>query len=349
MKLLTLLLLMTPLSSKASSVFFADFCSKEEIKISTPNGTVLALRLQELDPNLDLQLKIIFRPSGVIEDLKPYQQMKLNYRISARKISRSGELSLNINAPSIKWMASVERSFQKFKVWDAEVIWIQNNKAQSVVTSYYRAPKKKDYYEIKSKELCTWEGKAEVDSTLYENRDDEMMNVVRDSRIPLNEDKEKGISFGYTQNALEQVPVGSLGAGNFGWIFDEWREQFEDHKSISIKRVYTLSRNEAGIFLKRPSYARHKAIKYSWDSRHNGCGAYVPVSHGHIDISKSSEDFMVIPANYYGREQISEFIEMVRPAINTCKSFPMRNAIDASDIISSGLNGSNYFYELGSL
>lgn len=346
--MILLLFSLLSFSAFSSSVFFADSCSREEIKIGTPNGTVLALNLSKLDPFSNVEVRIVFRPSGVLEDLKASQTRVLNFNFSSKNISADRRLTAYINIPPIKWMRQVEKQFANYHVWDAEVTWVQNNKAKSMVASFYRPPKLQSFYEIKSEVLCSWEGKARIDSKLYENNVDDIMSVSRASTHLWNEGVEGGVSFGYSNNSFENIPVGAI-SNNYGWVFEEWKNQFENSKTITIRRDYFLSREEAGLFVVRPTYNRHKAVKYKWVKKNRQCGAFVPVARGHIDIGKKSEDFMVIPANYYGRDNLSDFIELVRPAINTCKKYPFINALDASDIIQSGFGELLYFYELGSL
>lgn len=343
-----LILLLFSFSSIASTVYFGDSCTQKEIKVGTPNGTSLFLRLNKLDPDEDLQIEIRYQPSS-IEKLHSSQKMTFRYRIPSGQISLNGRWQGQFNLPKTKWMRSVERELFDYRIWDAEVVWYQSNKANSKVATFYHPIKQQAYYEIISKGLCSWEGRPSVDSKLYENLNNETMKVSRVATESVEELNEGGISFGYGENALSHSKVGFLSDSNFGWIFTEWQKQIGHNKYISISRDYYLSKGESGVFYLRPSFTRYQAKKYSWVKYRNGCGSFEPVSEGYVDIAKSFEDFMVVPSTYYGRENLLEFIEVVRPAINTCKSFSIKNEIDAQDIFTTGNDELVYFYELGSL
>lgn len=346
MKYLILFFFSFPLFS--STAFFADSCTQKEIKVATPNGTSLLMNFKDLDPDLPLRIKIKYKPSSV-DKLKPHQMREENYLIKARKIGRNGEWRAKFRLPNLKWMRSIERELLNYRVWDAEVIWFQNNKVFSSFSTFYNPQKVSSYFEVKSESLCSWEGRPQVDSKLYENFNDETMKITRVTTESVDDFASKGISFGYGENSFERASIGLLGSSNFGWIFEEWQNQIENNKYITVTRDYVLSRGEAGLFYVRPTFNRHKAIKYSWVQNESGCSTFEPVSEGYVDIGKSLEDFIVIPSSYYGRESLLEFIEVVRPAIDSCKSFQMNQIIDAEDIITSGNEELVYFYESGRL
>src|SRR5690606_13022536 len=334
MKYLFLFLFFITLSASSSTVFFADSCTKEQVKVATPNGTSLSLKLSGLDPHQSLHIKIKFKPSSV-DRLKPHQVREVSYLIPTKRISRNGEMFARFGLPNLRWMRSVERELLNYRVWDAEVLWYQTDKVHSAFTTIYHPPKVTSYYEIKSESLCSWEGQSQVDSKLYENISDETMKVSRSSTASAGQLNDRGFNYGYGNNSFDQASIGILGASNFGWLFDEWLNQVESHKYITVTREYVLAKGESALFYVRPSFSRHKAIKHSWIRNRNGCGSFEAVSEGYVDIGKSLEDFMVIPSSYYGRETLLEFIEIVRPAINTCKSFPIKNVVDAEDVITS--------------
>jgi len=341
-----LFLFLVSLPAFSSTVFFADYCTKKEVKVATPNGTSLSLNFKDLDNDAPLRIQIKYKPSS-IEKLKPHQIRVENYLIPARRISKHGEWRANFRLPNLKWMRSVERELFNYRVWDAEVVWYQNNNAQSAFTTFYHPQKTKAYYEVLSESLCSWEGRPQVDSKLYENLNQETMLVRRTTTESSEDINNRGISFGYGNTALEEASIGLFGASNFGWIFEEWQKQFENSKYVTVTRDYYLTKGESGLFYVRPTFSRHKALKYSWVKNQNGCGSFEAVSEGYLDIGKSLEDFIVIPSSYYGKESLLEFIEVVRPAIDSCKSFPINQVLDAEDIITSGNDELVYFYEAG--
>lgn len=341
-----LILFLFSYSAFSSTVFFADSCTKKEVKVATPNGTSLSLNFKDLDTQNPLRIQIKYKPSS-IEKLKPHQFRVENYLIPAHRITRNGEWRANFRLPSLKWMRSVESELLNYRVWDAEVVWYQDNNVQTSFTTFYHPQKTKSYYEVLSESLCSWEGKPQVDSKLYENLNNETMLVRRTTTESVEDINNRGITFGYGNNSFEGVSIGLLGSSNFGWIFDEWQKQFENSKYVTISRDYYLTKGESGLFYVRPTFSRHKALKYSWIKNSNGCGSFEAVSEGYLDIGKSLEDFIVIPSSYYGKESLLEFIEVVRPAINSCKSFPIEQVLDAEDIITSGNDELVYFYESG--
>ncbi|MFA5584779.1 MAG: hypothetical protein WDA09_11245, partial [Bacteriovoracaceae bacterium] len=95
-----LFLFLVSLPAFSSTVFFADYCTKKEVKVATPNGTSLSLNFKDLDNDAPLRIQIKYKPSS-IEKLKPHQIRVENYLIPARRISKHGEWRANFRLPNL--------------------------------------------------------------------------------------------------------------------------------------------------------------------------------------------------------------------------------------------------------
>lgn len=347
--ILLMALLVAPMSF-ASSVYFADSCSREEVKIATPNGTTLAVNLSHLHPEENIKITVTYRPAGIIEDLKPHERKTYTYNLPAKRIQNNGTLQANLKIPDVKWMWQVEQKYNEYRIWDAEVSWTQNttNKIHSAITTFYRAPKSGPYFELLSPSLCHWESKAEIDSKLYENNTHSMMNIIRESSQEWEQTFESGFSLGHNNNTEGSLPIGSISSGSFGWLFKEWQNQNINRQNISIDRKYVLNKDESGVFITRTTFSRHEVRKFQWNPKATKCGSYEEVAEGYLDVGLHTEDFIVIPKNLYGRRQeLDSFIELVRPSLSSCQSQLPIDPRLADDIIPSGQNGILYFYNVG--
>lgn len=348
MKLIAALLLFSSSSWAATTAYFADSCSGEEIKIATPNGTSLKVEIDGLDPKEDLTLFIKFRPAGIIEDLKDKPStVTHNYFIKAHDF-RNGRFADFFALPKAKWLWQVEMKHSQYRIWDAEVFWIQKGikKSESVVTTFYRSQEQKEFYQINSPGLCQWETEIEVDSKLYENNSTGFMNVMRESTQMWDKYDVKGLSLGFNRNHGGVLPIGALSSSSHGWLFKDWQKQMNTQEMITLERKYVLNKEESGVFINRMSYNRHEVTKFRWNPHASYCGRYEKETTGFLDVGVPVEDFVVLPKYIFPREEyLKEFLDVVRPAVDTCNpNLKLRPEI-ATELIPSGITGILYFYE----
>lgn len=348
MKLILIVLLFSTQLMAGTTAYFADLCSGEKIHIATPNGTTLYVALEDLDPEEDVELSIKFRPAGEIEDLEDRpQELGQRYVIKKKNIlNRSYQGYFKI--PKARWMWQVEARHGHYRIWDAEVMWVQpqSRKSGSTLTSFYRSEANKSYFKLNSPGLCQWEEEAEIDSQLYENNTAQMMNVIREDIQTWDKYSQTGLTLGYNNNHGGTLAIGANGSNNFGWLFKDWQKQINNQQIIKIERKFVLNKNESGIFITRMSYNRHEVTRYEWNANASQCGRYEPVSQGYLDIGINAEDFIVLPRHIYPREDlIKEFIKVIRPPVANClDSIDLRPQV-ATDAIPSGINGILYYYE----
>lgn len=345
-QLLAALIFATSLYAKTEAKF-VDSCNKSEIKVSNPNGTRLSLSLTDLDPNDDLEVTITYRPAGIVEDLKPQDQVIWNYNF--RLAGKTFKTLLPI--PKAKWMWQVEQRHAEYRIWDAEVRWVQPNarKTGSDVTTFYRAPDKGPFFQMMSEGLCQWEGSADVSSKLYENNTTTWMNVMRDRVQMWDQGNGPGIALGYNNNTGSTVPLSPTGQSNnvMGWVFKDWQKQLNSQQIFRYERKFVLNKEESGLFTSRMTFNRHEVRRFEWQQSGQSCGAYVAVSEGMLDIGQLSEDFVVLPKNFYPRpEKLKEYINTVRPPVNNCGDTEITGPQDATDILPSGADGILYYYQL---
>lgn len=352
--ILSFLFVMPALAKTTAS--FVDACSKKAIRVSTPNGTRLNVNLTKLDPNDDLELTVTFRPAGLVEDLGGKNTKVFSFFFGAhgergmlgRKIdvSSTGTLNVLLPLPSLKWMWQVEQRNSEYRIWDAEVSWIQSGarKAGSDIATFYRAPVKEKFFQIQSEGLCQWETEAEVSSKLYENRSTTWMNVMRDTSKVWEQSNGPGLTLGYNNNTGSSQPLGA-NSQNYGWLFKEWQKQLTKQQIFTYERKFVLNKEEMGVFITRMSFNRHEVKRYDWVPEAGACGEYSVTDEGHLDVGQTSEDFIVLPRSFYPRaDELKKFVNTVRPAVNNCGDTELSGPQFATDIIPSGANGILYFY-----
>lgn len=359
MKFLILSILVTMPVLAKTSASFVDACSKNAIRVSTPNGVKLKLGLTDLDPNDDLELTVTFRPAGLVEDLGGKNTKVRSYYFGAhgergvfgRKIDigQFGTLDVFLPIPDQNWMWQVEQRNSEYRIWDAEVSWLQPNarKAGSDVATFYRAPGEETFFELQSEGICQWEATAEVASKLYENRTTTWMNVMRETVRTWDQSTGPGLSLGYNNNTGSSQPLGSgAGSNSMGWLFKDWQKQLTKQQIFKFERKFVLNKEETGIFISRMSFNRHEVKRYEWVQNAGSCGEYQATSQGYLDVGQTSEDFIVLPKTFYPRpEELKKFINTVRPSLNNCGETELTGPQFASDIIPSGTNGILYYYE----
>lgn len=348
MKCLYLILLISFSANASTSAYFADLCSGEEIRISTPNGTTLRLNINDLNPHEDLTIYVKFRPAGVIEDLEDKPQSITHSYIVKKKKFKDGSFDSYFEIPKTRWMRQKESMHAHYRVWDAEIKWIQplSHKSGSTITSFYRSQGQKSFFQLNSPGICQWEEEAEVDSRLFENNSTTFMNVVREDIKSWDRYDVRGFSLGYNNNHGGALPIGAQSSESYGWFFKDWQNQLNSQQLITLERRYVLNKEESGLFISRMSYNRHEVTKYEWDSTASRCGHFAAVSKGLLDVGVNSEDFIVIPRHIYSREEkLRSFINIVRPPVSNCiDSIDLTPQI-ANDMIPSGINGILYYYE----
>lgn len=347
-----ILALITTQVMAATEASFVDACSGVDVSVSNPNGIKLKLKITNLNPSEKVDVTVTYRPAGVQEDIKPHDIKVKEYSLSPMKdFTKNGTLKNLLRIPKEKWLSKVEKRHSGFKIWDAEVTWIQHRvgKAGSAVATFYHSPKAETFFQIVSGAMCQWESEASVDSKLYENLSPTWMSVSRSRSETWDQGNGPGMTVGYNNNTGGSLPLSPVGQSTsvMGWVFKDFQKQFNNQYIFRNELKYTLSPNEAGVFTTRMSFNRHRAKRYDWVENKGSCDEYRVVSEGDLDIGKNSEDFIVIPKNYFGRtDKLNEFIRVVRPTLNNCGDNALTGPQHASEILPSGMNGILYYYQL---
>src|SRR5690606_20594251 len=114
-----------------------------------------------------------------------------------------------LNLPSRKWMRKVEERHGRFRIWDAEITWVQpySKKTGTLTTNFYHSDESGPYYQILSHPLCYWEGEADVISKIYENTNDFPMSISRDSGDFSENLAGTGMTLGYNNNYGNPHPL----------------------------------------------------------------------------------------------------------------------------------------------
>jgi hypothetical protein len=330
-----------------TSTWFADRCSGEAVSISTPNPTTLYFSTTDLNPDEDIKIYINYRPAGILEDLRSKDlEISHSYVISKKKI-KNNSFSGYFKIPKAKWLWEKEQEHSLSRVWEAEVKWIQpeSRRSDSKIASFYHSPEEKSFYKIESNVLCKWEGSPEVSSKLYENNTASLMNVMKSTYYTWNQYTQKGLTFGYNRNFGGNIPLGASD-NSYGWLYKDWQRQVDQQEIISVDLKFILNVTESGVFYNRMTFNRLRVSKYAWNPSLGQCGQYEKLSKGLLDVGVTTEDFVVMPKTYYPfPEKMVEFINIVRPPINTCKDYIDLNPQIATDVIPSGFNGIMFFYE----
>ncbi|MES2529041.1 MAG: hypothetical protein V4598_18285 [Bdellovibrionota bacterium] len=330
----------------ATEVRIIDSCSGKSVGLTNPNGLKLQVNLTNIDPEDSLELTVTWRPAGIIEDLSHKDQLVWKYRYN--KISPDGKLALRLPIPKASWLWQVEQKHQEYRIWDAEVTWLQERaqKTGSDIATFYHAPNVEPYFELTSPSQCEWEGEANISSKLYENLSTTWMNVVKEYTETWDRGSGPGMSIGYNNNTGGNLPVGSLSNNTYGWAFKDWTKQSNRQQIFRYERRFVLNRDEAGIYISRLSFTRHEVNRYEWVKPANGCGEFRKVSQGLLDVGMPTEDFMVIPKNFYPHPDVlKNYINIARPQINTCPTSVGQGAEVATDILPAGQKGILFYYQ----
>lgn len=356
-----LLLLSLPLATHANTTAsFVDACSGQEVKVSTPNGVKLALKIDELDPEDTVNVTIQIRPSLPTDSLSEDDIIEWNYSYGSKSRNWRGRSQSHISSlgifetsyflPKERWMKKIAEKHNGFNVWDAEVTWSQpkSRNAGSAFATFYNAPSEGPYFQILSERICHWEGLPSVASKVYENNGHQTTMIVRQTSTIWEQGSSRGMTLGYNnyQGNVHPLTQFDLSTGFLGWVFKDWQHQAGTQFSSAVERTYWLKRNEAGVFVTRLSFARHEARKFEWSQRTGQCGEFVPVSQGYLDVGILKQgDFVVLPSNITGHTaKITEFIQKTLSNHSNCAWRPARDLNDVSEAIPSGKNGMLYYY-----
>lgn len=330
----------------STNVFFADLCSGDEIRVATPNGTTLKIEISGIENDGDLEVMVNFRPAGEITDLrdKPHE-ISHTYRIKDRHI-KAGRYSGFFKIPKKNILAAIEEKNAFYRIWDAEVKWIQpsSGKSGSSTASFYRSPVKKSFFQVNSPSICQWEDEPQITSKIYENNSHGHMSITRHQVLDSEKTSTRGFSLGFNIMQEGTLPVGALGQNSYGWFFKNWEKQLSSRDAMTIERRYSLYKDEAGLFFSRMSFSRHLVTEYTWSYQEDSCGSYIPTSQGYLDVGVRTEDFIIVPPHFLtNEEKLKNHISVMRPAINTCYGGPGSN--DITDIITSENDRTLYYYE----
>jgi hypothetical protein len=349
MTLWILIFFMTlPFSAYAKTkVYFADQCSGRETSVATPNGVKIQMNLAGLTKGLSVNLEVIIRPALSPESLHPNHIVKWNYRYRA---DDEGNLSDEIFLPKRKWMRKVEARYKNYRVWDAEITWNQPEAklTGTTITSFYHAPETGPYFQVLSRSICYRQEKGEVTSKLYQNTTPHEMTVTQEMDSIWEQGSSLGMTLGYNNFQGNVHPLSQFSASSvfLGWLFRDWQVQSDTNQTAGFEAKYTLNQNDAGVFISRMSYNRHKVRRFEWNPDHGDCGGFVPVSSGYLDVgNKTKGNFVVVPANLAGRaDEVTKFIERASPSINTCKMITGVDTHAPDDVLTSTPDGVLLYY-----
>ncbi|HLT23043.1 MAG TPA: hypothetical protein VKZ84_06360 [Bacteriovoracaceae bacterium] len=349
MRYLFSLFLLFSYAQASTNVFFADLCSGREIRVATPNGTTLKIEIDEIENDGDLEVMINFRPAGEIPDLRDKSQtISYSFKVKSKYI-KAGNYSGFFRIPKKSILEAIEVKNNFYRIWDAEVKWIQSTsgKSGSAVASFYRSPARKSFFQINSASICYWEDQPKISSKLYKNDTHGHMTITRHQVLDSEKTSTRGFSLGFNIQQEGIIPVGALGLNSYGWFFKNWDKQIGSKDLMSIERRYSLFKDEAGLFFTRMSFNRHLVTEYAWSFQEDACGSYLPVSQGYLDVGSITEDFIIVPPHYLAdEERLEQHISVMRPSLNSCAGL---NSNDITDVITSENDRILYYYEHGSL
>lgn len=340
-----------------TQVAFRDSCSGKETGLTGPGGSYLSVRVQNLDPDLRLNLKVTWRPAGLAEDLSGDQTreqtvIRVPRGAFGRSIPASGSLALKLSLPSTSWMYQVEQKHQSARIWQADVTWWQagaNPRAGSGIAAIARTlPGARDFFQVLGPRECVWESNSTVSSRPYENRVSDFMNVIRESQNIYHSSWLAGMSIGPNNLTGAPSPMlmnNAITGNNYGWFYKDWQRQLTSEQYFETERKWVLRREDFGVFAKRFGHSRLPVRRWAWEKPVRGCGNWVPQEDGKLDVGIETEDFFVIPRSAYGDPTVtSQNIDLIHPPLNTCREHVGRGPEEATLIQPNGLTGLLYYY-----
>lgn len=361
--LLALPFLITDVAFAKDLVYFADACSDAETKVETPNGVKLLVELRDLTPGEGVEVTVKFKPALPAEILKPQDKLIWKFHYGANSedwlgrnlshVDQNGKLRARISLPKDKWMKSVEARHNNYRIWDAEVSWYQegSRKSGTKTTSFYHSPQRGPYFQVLSRSICYREGKAEVTSKLFENLTPHQMTVKQRTDLLWDQYSTRGLTLGYNNFEGNTQPLAQFGDATVfsGWLFRFWEEQIGTNEISTLESQYTLGPNEAGVFVTRMSFSRHRVRRFEWVKKSGGCGSFEHVSTGLLDVGRKTRgSFVVVPVEYGGRgQELHDFVNRAVPSVNTCTDRNMGPFEGpADDVLSSGREGTLLYFKL---
>jgi len=335
-----------------TQVAFMDTCSGDQTGLTTLNGTRLVVLLEELNPSLELEVRVTWRPAGLLADLSRKNSVTHVYRRGAfggagRTVGRDGEVYLELRLPETDWMYQVEQQHQTSRLWTADVLWWQEGGASGSESSTIARvlPGQTSFYQVTGPRECAWESKATVSSQSYENPINDFMNITREYQQQWNTNWMHGLIAGPNNVSGVNAPLLPVMGSNYGWLFADWQKQYTHDQVFEIERKWVLRREDFGVFAKRFSHSRLPVKRWQWIKAQNTCGKWQAVENGKIDVGIEVEDFYVIPKSAYGDPQTTaQNIDLIHPPLDTCSAHVGRGPEHATLISPNGFTGLIYFY-----
>jgi hypothetical protein len=335
-----------------TSVAFMDQCSGKQTGLTTPNGTRLIVLLEELNPQLSLEVRVTWRPAGLMDDLSRKNSVEHSYRRAAfggngRTVGRDGEVYMELALPKAEWMYQVEQKHQTSRLWTADVLWWQEGgKSGSESSTIARMlPGQTSFYQIMGPRECAWESGASVSSKSFENPIDDFMNITREYQQQWSSNWMHGTTAGPSNQMGGTAPLLPVIGSNYGWLFADWQKQYSHEQFFEFERKWVLRREDFGVFAKRFSHSRLPVKRWQWVQPENACGKWQAIESGKIDVGIEVEDFYVIPKSAYGDPQVTaQNIDLIHPPLNTCPAHVGRGPEHATLVTPNGYTGLIYFY-----
>lgn len=355
---LTLIASLSVHAATTTMVTLVDSCSRKPVVVTSPHGNDVWIRITGLESNENVYLTADIFPTGLLEDQTRKDRMTkdLTFRafrnISPERINRDGTISYVFRLPSKETMYKLEQKLQSGRVWNISIKWYQKNtrSAGSADASFYRVQEsKQSFFQVVRPELCQWETQPAVSSKLHDNQTSQFMNVEREYINNYRSGKLSAVALGpnYASNFMTPLASGNaMLESNFGWLFNEWQKSFATAQTFAYSQKYVLPRYSSGVFAKRQTFTRNFVNRWVWVADGMTCGEYKQIDSGHLDVGVETENFYEIPRTMYGNSvEMSEFMNLVRPGVNTCTSSVQTGEAAATEVMPNGFNGIMFYYK----
>ncbi len=291
-------------------VSFVDDCTLNETRVATPNGTTLKVEIDNFVGPHDINVTISYSLSGAES-----ASFISSYALTREKVGRTQIYYFDL--PKDRRMNSVESTNEGSTVWDVSVEWTQGIYSGVAVASLLRSDDPLSFYRQIDPNSCNWESGPMLSSQYYFNADQPQMSIARETVLR----DEIGLSFGEGPD-FQREPDGIALPPTVpmtAFYFKERYNQSSMHHTVSLERTWYLSQGQGGVFADRYSFNRMQVEHYEWTQPRKGCGVYRKTEEGTMDIGTVTTDFYSVPPSFSGdAEKMVDFINRMRPSINTC-------------------------------
>jgi len=359
-------------------VFFVDPCTKKPTAVATPDGAILYVKISHLRPGSVVRVDATVMQAMPESEHPVTKEKRKGYKLSKTvtanpntgtvtiikhiKFSDFDKLAVESMTRSVwnvqvNWLEVPAKSGEYLIYSEADLIKWQNSVKDhqyggGFTSIYYAQNVDKRFYHIMSAPLCIWETPISVASKYhYNDTPFAKMTVSKEFLIEDGDSVLKGINFGVIPDIAGNSMVASTTPlllrerMDFGWLFGGFVSEHGVFKYSSLKQSWNLGKEQGGFIGQRLSFNRVEAEEFTLGKDAAGCTVWKPGRKGFLDIGKPTLEFTVVPRSMSGDPvESAQFMEKMRPRINSCGKIEVNAKFNEAKVIGSGEEDLLFFF-----